>query len=138
ESEPPVRIFVMGGGTGNRTADGKLSHGGRWRNECEWPLARTKFTDYFLHADGSLSTEAPKTGAAPQSYIFDPSHPVPTVGGTLAGIMETAESSNVDHAWRRLVNPVNRLKHIVTVGPMHQREAPDVFGAQAPYPLLAD
>jgi len=28
--EPNVRIFVMGGGSGRRAADGKLDHGGRW------------------------------------------------------------------------------------------------------------
>ena len=44
EDEPPVRIFVMGGGDGRRTPQGKLDHGGRWRNEREWPLARTRYT----------------------------------------------------------------------------------------------
>lgn len=33
EVEPPVRLFVMGGGSGRKTAAGKLDHGGRWR-EC--------------------------------------------------------------------------------------------------------
>jgi NTE family protein len=32
---PPVRLFVMGGGSGRRTAAGKLDHGGRWRAERE-------------------------------------------------------------------------------------------------------
>src|SRR5690606_4354437 len=36
----PVRIFVMGGGSGDRTAGGRLLHGGRWRDEPAWPLAR--------------------------------------------------------------------------------------------------
>ena len=31
--EPPVRIFVMGGGSGRKTAGGHLDHGGRWRDE---------------------------------------------------------------------------------------------------------
>ena len=33
--EPPVRIFVMGENT--------------WRNENEWPLARTQYTTYYFH-----------------------------------------------------------------------------------------
>ena len=33
EGEAPVRIFVMGGGSGRRTAEGKLDHGGAWREE---------------------------------------------------------------------------------------------------------
>ena len=32
EQEPPVRIFVMGGGNGQRNAEGRLNHGGRWRS----------------------------------------------------------------------------------------------------------
>ena len=32
EREPPVRIFVMGGGDGQRNAEGRLNHGGRWRS----------------------------------------------------------------------------------------------------------
>src|SRR4051812_1409693 len=52
---PPVRIFVMGGGSGRRTAEGRLDHGGRWRDEAEWPLARAVATEYRLHPDGLLS-----------------------------------------------------------------------------------
>ena len=34
----PVKIFVMGGGDGHKTTDGKMFHGGHWRYEKEWPL----------------------------------------------------------------------------------------------------
>ena len=37
----PVKVFVMGGGDGSKDAAGRLSHGGCWRDEQEWPLART-------------------------------------------------------------------------------------------------
>ena len=40
EEEPPVRVFVMGGGSGRRNRDGRLEHGGRWRSAAEWPLPR--------------------------------------------------------------------------------------------------
>ena len=43
--DAPVRIFVMGGGTGRKTGEGKLDHGGRWRDEQEWPLARAHADD---------------------------------------------------------------------------------------------
>jgi uncharacterized protein len=76
----PVRIFVMGGGDGHRTPEGKLYHGGHWRGESEWPLERRRETAYFLHADGTLRTEAPES-APPTSYVSDPGDPVPTVGG---------------------------------------------------------
>src|SRR5262249_37171601 len=59
EEDPPVRLFVMGGGSGRRTAESKLDHGGKWRSEREWPLARARPTSYYLHADGSLTLETP-------------------------------------------------------------------------------
>ena len=55
----PVRIFVMGGGSGRKTPLGKLDHGGRWRDEDEWPLARARPMTLHLHGDGSLGTEPP-------------------------------------------------------------------------------
>jgi putative CocE/NonD family hydrolase len=70
--EPPVRLFVMGDNA--------------WRNEQEWPLARTKFTRYYFHSggransrfgDGGLSTAVP--GDEPfDSYLYDPRNPVPS------------------------------------------------------------
>src|SRR5262245_33334381 len=44
DHEASLRIFVMGGGSGRRSSTGRLVHGGRWRDEQEWPLARTRFT----------------------------------------------------------------------------------------------
>jgi uncharacterized protein len=76
----PIRIFVMGKN--------------QWRNEQEWPLARTQYVPYFLssggaansaHGDGTLNTVAPSAAAAPDSYIYDPLHPVPTAGGAMIG-----------------------------------------------------
>ena len=73
----PVRIFVMGTNT--------------WRDEDDWPLARAQATRYFLHSagkanslrgDGALSTAVPKTETS-DHYVYDPSNPVPTIGGPL-------------------------------------------------------
>jgi hypothetical protein len=73
--EPPVKIFVMGEN--------------RWRDEREWPLARTRYTPYYLHSggrantargDGALSPEPPGE-EAPDRYVYDPADPVPTRGG---------------------------------------------------------
>jgi uncharacterized protein len=78
--EPPVRIFVMGEN--------------RWRDEREWPLARTEYTKLFLHSrghanssggDGALSFELPRDEPADE-YLYDPNDPVPTRGGTTLGL----------------------------------------------------
>lgn len=75
DRDKPVRIFVMGANV--------------WREEDDWPLPDTRYTDYFLHSggrgntaggDGALSTEAP-TDEPPDVYLYDPRNPVPTVGG---------------------------------------------------------
>src|ERR1700722_8380957 len=55
-SEAPVRLFVMGGGSGRKTAQGRLDHGGRWRSERDWPVPDQKLTPYYLNATGRLST----------------------------------------------------------------------------------
>lgn len=78
-SEAPIRIFVMGDNV--------------WRDEQEWPLARTKPTKYFLHSkgfantrngNGTLDTTAPATETA-DHYRYDPLNPVPTYGGHANG-----------------------------------------------------
>ena len=62
----------MGGGSGQRNAQGRIDHGGRWRDEQEWPLARTAWTPMYLHADGQLSAQAPVVENAARSFVFDP------------------------------------------------------------------
>jgi hypothetical protein len=139
EDEPPVHLFVMGGGSGLKTPQGKLDHGGRWRREQAWPLARTRYTKFYLHGDGRLALNLPDEDAPPSSFTYDPGHPVPTIGGSLCGIMElAADDARMDPMWRKYLHPVTRLRDIVAIGPLHQQETPDVFGARPPYPLLAD
>jgi putative CocE/NonD family hydrolase len=79
-----VRIFVMGTGDGKKDAKGLLNHGGYWRNENEWPLARARMTPYYFHEDGSLSAAAPVAPASSTSYDFDPRDPVPNIGGNVS------------------------------------------------------
>ena len=83
DREPPVRIYVMGGGDAHKTPEGRIFVGGHWRDEQEWPLARTAPTPYYLHANGVLSPESPSDDT-PITYAFDPQHPVPTLGGNVS------------------------------------------------------
>ncbi len=83
DREPPVRIYVMGGGDAHKTAEGRIFVGGHWRNEQEWPLARTQATPYYLHSGGVLSPDAPAADT-PIHYLFDPRNPVPTLGGNIS------------------------------------------------------
>jgi len=81
--EPPVRIYVMGGGDAHKTPEGRIFVGGHWRDEQEWPLARTVPTPYYLHANGVLSPDKPAEDQ-PITYQFDPRNPVPTLGGNVS------------------------------------------------------
>jgi uncharacterized protein len=112
-AESPVRLFVMGTGDGHRDPAGRLFHGGYWRNSQEWPPSEARRVSYYLHADGSLSTVVPTSSErAKTTYTFDPTHPVPTIGGGVS----------------------KRLKD----GAFHQRERADFPGSRAPFlPLRA-
>jgi len=75
--EAPVRLFVMG-------ID-------QWRDEQDRPLPDTTYHDWYLHSggaansrhgDGELSEEKP-ANEQPDTFLYDPLRPVPTVGGPL-------------------------------------------------------
>jgi putative CocE/NonD family hydrolase len=104
-AEPAVRLFVMGGGTGRKTASGRMDHGGRWRAEADWPIADAQPQLWRLHGDGRLALEPPGADARPRRFDFDPDHPVPSVGGNITS-----------------GEPVMRG------GAYDQREGPGVFG----------
>lgn len=136
EEEPPVHIFVMGGGDGNRNSAGRLNHGGRWRSEKEWPLTRTTTMTYYLRTGGGLSIELPGDDP-PALYINDPDHPVPTIGGAIAGFLTLAPPLEGSSAQASI--PLRaRFRSVIADGGAHQKENPDVFGSNAPYPLLTD
>jgi uncharacterized protein len=115
ESEPAVRVFVMGGGSGRRNAQGRLEHGGLWRSAAEWPLPQTEWTRLHLRADRSLAAEPGPDGAAPLALIADPLDPVPTIGGAISS-----------------GEPVMRG------GAYDQRTSPELFGARPPYAPIAE
>jgi putative CocE/NonD family hydrolase len=81
-NEPPVKLFVMGGGDGRKNTAGRMNAGGRWRFETTFPLPRTQFTNYYLHPEGGLNPNPPPAHAPPHTYSFDPKDPVPQIGGT--------------------------------------------------------
>ncbi len=73
--EPPLRLFIMGIN--------------EWRDEHEWPLARTDWQRWHLHSDGDansvrgggcLSIDTP-SDEPEDRFIYDPEFPVQTVGG---------------------------------------------------------
>ena len=75
-SEPPVKLFVMGRN--------------EWVYEREYPLARTSYRPMYFTSggnaatsggDGRLTWEKPAGASAPDRFRYDPSDPVPSLGG---------------------------------------------------------
>ena len=83
DREPPVRIYVMGGGDAHKTPEGRVFVGGHWRDEQDWPLARAQSVPYYLHGGGRLAPDKPGE-EPPIRYLFDPHNPVPTLGGNVS------------------------------------------------------
>lgn len=132
--DPALRLFVMGGGSGRRSAGGRLDHGGRWRDEREWPLARTRFTPYYLQPGGGLGPAPPPALAAPSRFPFDPRRPVPTIGGNMSSLVGLRPRP----AGAPDLPIEERERDIVGIpGAFDQREAPQFFGCAPPYLPLA-
>jgi putative CocE/NonD family hydrolase len=80
--EPPVKYFLMGGGSGEKNDAGRLQSGGRWKTAARWPPAGFAPRKFYLHADGSLQAN-PASSSDPSVFQFDPASPVPTIGGNI-------------------------------------------------------
>ncbi|WP_370369073.1 CocE/NonD family hydrolase [Mycolicibacterium sp. CH28] len=71
---PRVDYFLMGANT--------------WKSAPSWPLPQTRWRTYFLAGDGqmdsrtgTLGTAPPTAGQPPDRYVYDPTDPVPSIGG---------------------------------------------------------
>lgn len=69
----PIRLFIMGAN--------------KWRDEYEWPLARTVYTDMFLSSGGNANTANGDgvldkiSDGIEDHFEYNPANPVPTLGG---------------------------------------------------------
>jgi putative CocE/NonD family hydrolase len=100
DDDPPVLLYIMGTGDDGRSKAGRLQHGGYWRSEREWPLARTTPTVLFLHSDGTLLPAAPTNPRSHTTFSFDPRHPVPTIGGNISSNQGLITSGGYDQRSR--------------------------------------
>ena len=71
---PVVHYYVMGD-----PADEK-SPGNKWRTAGDWPIP-AKITPLYFHKDGTLRKRSVPDRIVSVSYKYDPSNPVPTIGG---------------------------------------------------------
>jgi uncharacterized protein len=68
-NEPPIKLWIQGVN--------------EWRYEKEWPLARTKWTKFYLREKGKLSEEPPGPDEGTESFVnrlyWDPKEATPCV-----------------------------------------------------------
>jgi putative CocE/NonD family hydrolase len=117
---PIVKYFVMGKNS--------------WQTANSWPLPQTRWQRYYLHSkgnantssgDGLLSCDAPGV-EPPDMFIYNPHHPVPTVGGPLIGAITSAgmvagpiEQSYIEKRHDVLCYTTSELKEDIEVtGPL--------------------
>jgi putative CocE/NonD family hydrolase len=89
EEWPLIQLFVMGAN--------------RWRDESEWPLARTRYTDFYFHGGGHANTsagdgilsQAPPLEEPADQYVYDPRDPVMTAFSP-SGLNEPSDLRTLD------------------------------------------
>lgn len=95
DREPPIDLYIMGDNV--------------WRSEREWPLARTRWTRYYLHSrgaanttagDGTLDTLAPRAERA-DTFTYDPGDPTPYLVDPRELELNLNEDYRALHAQRR-------------------------------------
>ncbi len=117
--EPNVQLFVMG--------DNK------WREEKEYPLARTEWTKFYIDSkgtansrfgDGTLTTKQPSHSSdakeAIDRYVYDPSRPFPFISdGTSSQIGGPDDYSSIERRDDVLIYSTETLTEEVEVtGPI--------------------
>jgi putative CocE/NonD family hydrolase len=115
EREPPMDDFVLGDNA--------------WRKEAAWPLARAVATSWYLSSGGKANSSAgdgvldtiPPTGAAADTFTYDPANPTPALidSRELEGSLNEDYASVDDSRWDVLVFTSKPLTKAVEVtGPM--------------------
>ncbi len=139
DDDPRVRLFVMGGGGGEKTPSGHLLHGGDWREEEEWPIPAAVETVFRLGSDGELSVSSehdagPEDGGAGKTtFTVDPANPLPTIAGNLSSMTE-----NLPVPGRaRMPDPTTLRRSIVIQGAADQVTRADLR-CEPPFGPLAD
>jgi putative CocE/NonD family hydrolase len=121
EREPAVHLFVM------VPPDTGTAGGGFWISGDQYPLPGTEVLDLYLHSQGHANT---RTGDGvlnahrlpvehTDSFVYNPNHPVPTLGGNMCCINDLLPSGAFDQAQLELRDDVL----VYTSAPLDQDKA---------------
>lgn len=93
-----------------------------WHTASAWPPPQAEVHKLFLGSGGALTPQSPLEPSDPDSYLYDPRNPTPTLGGSILSCVYTPGSVDVSEAQRRddvltFTSPV--LSHdLDVVGPL--------------------
>lgn len=109
---PTARIFLMGGGSGKKTSQGHLDHGGRWITATDWPIPETRPETLYLTRNAGLAMVRPPVPQT-RSFRYDPSSPVPTIGGDFSSFSPYLQAGAFDQVepagWPHCQTPGQKL-----------------------------
>ncbi len=108
DSWPTITYYLMGAN--------------EWRVASDWPVPEAKPMAFYIGSGGTLTNEAPRQAAQPDKYTYDPTHPMPTVGGSIVSYLYPPGSVDVSDVQKRsdvLVYTTPQLKEdLDVVGPV--------------------
>jgi predicted acyl esterase len=87
ESWPPVVYYLMGAN--------------EWRAAVDWPPPDHARRSLYLTAGGGLAEDPPGAPSEPDRYVYDPTDPTPTVGGSIVTAVLTPGSCDVHEIQQR-------------------------------------
>jgi putative CocE/NonD family hydrolase len=72
-----------------------------WRVADDWPAPGACEMTFYLGEHGSLTTDHPTSASLPDHYVFDPTDPTPTVGGSIVSFVYPPGSVDVSDVQQR-------------------------------------
>lgn len=72
-----------------------------WYTASAWPPPATRMCALYLGSNGTLTSESPRQPSNPDTYIYDPHDPTPTLGGSIVSYVYTPGSVDVSEVQRR-------------------------------------
>nr|WP_053000354.1 CocE/NonD family hydrolase [Sphingomonas sp. Y57] len=75
-----------------------LMGAGEWRSTPSWPPPEARMHSLYIGAGGTLSPDRPWQPSPPDSYVYDPHDPAPTLGGSILSSVYAPGSVDVSEA----------------------------------------
>jgi predicted acyl esterase len=72
-----------------------------WRTASDWPVPEAREMMFYLGGRGTVTTDPPRGPSPPDRYVYDPTNPTPTVGGSIVSFLYRPGSADVSAVQQR-------------------------------------